>query len=292
MNKTVDLLYDNINNGYFSLLDNSVINDYFGNQINKENYDIIYGVYESLIILKGISKNLIEHCYLTNRLDELIYKKHINIKTDYYNLFMKNNIIIGSTFFYDNKTKLLNIYDDNHCPSCNANNYLKSSSFECYKCLNTICSLCSFYDEKNNIYTCNKCENPNLETVINKKITECKKEDKIKFNKEGNINFDDIKELLRKQKFKCYICNDMILTSNWLCDCLYHISISKIIITLPHNRDNVLISCHYCNNNEEKTGRTNMKICKNKCHNDNRNIISNKNNIPEIIINQLKLNKT
>ena len=34
MNKTVDLLYDNINNGYLSLLDNSVINDYFGNQKN------------------------------------------------------------------------------------------------------------------------------------------------------------------------------------------------------------------------------------------------------------------
>ena len=39
-------------------------------------------------------------------------------------------------------------------------------------CLNTICSLWSFYDEKHNINTCNKCENPNLETVINKKISE------------------------------------------------------------------------------------------------------------------------
>lgn len=274
MNKTVDLLYDNINNGYFSLLDNSVINDYFGNQINKENYDIIYGVYESLIILKGISKNLIEHCYLTNRLDELIYKKHINIKTDYYNLFMKNNIIIGSTFFYDNKTKLLNIYDDNHCPSCNANNYLKSSSFECYKCLNTICSLCSFYDEKNNIYTCNKCENPNLETVINKKITECKKEDKIKFNKEGNINFDDIKELLRKQKFKCYICSSMMITYQWKPKCLHQFEFDLINKQLPYNKDNVRICCNFCINPTEN----NKKICKNKCHYDNT-IISRKKNI-------------
>jgi hypothetical protein len=288
MNKTVDLLYDNINNGYLAILDKSVINDYFGNQINEENNDIIYGVYESLIVLKGISKNLIENCYLTNRLDELIYKKHIHVKTDYYNLFIKNKIKIGATFFYDNKTTPINIYDDNHCPSCNANNYLELTSYECYKCLNSICKLCGYYDNKLNIYNCHKCENPNLEIVINKKLTECKKIDKLKFNKEGNITFEDIKELLRRQKFKCYICNDMIMTSNWLSECLYQISLNKINITLPSNRDNVLISCYYCNNDEENT-RSKIKICKNKCHHNNKIIISNKNNIPETLITSLKL---
>ena len=288
MNKSIDLLYDNINNGYLAILDKSVLNDYFGNQINPANNEIIYGVYESLIIFKGVSKNLIENCYMTNRLDELIYKKHIHNKTDYYNLFNKNNIKIGATFFYDNKTKLINIYDDNHCPSCNSKNYLELKKYECYKCLNSICELCSYNDEIMNIYNCNKCKNPNLEIVINNKIKECKKDDKIKFNKEGNIKFDDIKELLRKQKFKCYICNDMILTSNWLSECLYQVSLSKINIKLPHNRDNVLISCYYCNNDEE-TSRSKIKICKNKCHSDNKIIISNKNNIPETIINNLKL---
>ena len=283
MNKSIDLLYDNINNGYLAILDKSVLNDYFGNQINPANNEIIYGVYESLIILKGVSKNLIENCYMTNRLDELIYKKHIHNKTDYYNLFNENKIIIGATFFYDNKTTKIDIYDDNHCPSCNVNNYLKLSSFECYKCLNTICELCNYYDDKLNIYTCNKCENPNLEIVINKKINECKKIDK-----DCNINFNDIKELLRKQKFKCYICNDMILTSNWFSECLYQMTLTKINITLPHNRDNVLISCHYCNDEKENTRRK-MKKCKNKCHNDNKIITTNKNNISELIINNLKL---
>ena len=288
MNKTIDLLYDNINNGYLAILDKSVLNDYFGNQLNQENNDIIYGVYESLIVLKGVSKRLIENCYMTNRLDELIYKKHIHNKNDYYKLFNEKKIKIGATFFYDNKITQIDIYDDNHCPSCNTNNYLKLSSYECYKCLNTICELCSYYDSKMNIYNCNKCENPNLETVITKKIIECKKQDKIKYNKEGNITFDDIKELLRKQKFKCYICNDMILTSNWLSECLYQVSLSQINITLPHNRDNVLISCHYCNDEKENT-RSKIKQCKNKCHHDNKIIISNKTNISEIIINNLKL---
>ena len=283
MNKTIDLLYDNINNGYLAILDKSVLNDYFGNQINPENNDIIYGVYESLIVLKGVSKRLIENCYMTNRLDELIYKKHIHNKTDYYNLFNENKIIIGATFFYDNKTTKIDIYDDNHCPSCNSLNYLDLKKYECYKCLNTICELCNYYDEKLKIYTCNKCENPNLETVINKKINECKKIDKY-----CNINFNDIKELLRKQKFKCYICNDMILTSNWFSDCLYQMTLTKINITLPHNRDNVLISCHYCNDEKENTKRK-MKKCKNKCHNDNKIITTNKNNISEVIINNLKL---
>jgi hypothetical protein len=283
MNKSIDLLYDNINNGYLAILDKLVLNDYFGNQTNPANYEIIYGVYESLIILKGISKNLIENCYMTNRLDELIYKKHIHNKTDYYKLFNENKIMIGATFFYDNKTTKIDIYDDNHCPSCNSTNYLNLKTYECYKCLNTICELCNYYDEKSKIYTCNKCENPNLETVINKKINECKKIDK-----DCNINFNDIKELLRKQKFKCYICNDMILTSNWFSDCLYQMTLSKINIKLPHNRNNVLISCHYCNDEKENTRRK-MKKCKNKCHNDNKIITSNKNNISETIINNLKL---
>ncbi len=148
MNKSIDLLYDNINNGYLAILDKSVLNDYFGNQTNLANNEIIYGVYESLIILKGISKNLIENCYMTNRLDELIYKKHIHNKTDYYKLFNENKIMIGATFFYDNKTTKIDIYDDNHCPSCNSTNYLNLKSYECYKCLNTICELCNYYDEK------------------------------------------------------------------------------------------------------------------------------------------------
>jgi hypothetical protein len=97
MNRSIDLLYDNINNGYLAILDKSVLNDYFGNQINPEHNEIIYGVYESLIILKGVSKNLIENCYMTNRLDELIYKKNIHKKSSYYELFHKNNIKIGKT---------------------------------------------------------------------------------------------------------------------------------------------------------------------------------------------------
>ena len=80
----------------------------------------------------------------------------------------------------------------------------------------------------------------------------------------------------------------MIITSNWLSECLYQISLSQINITLPHNRDNVLISCYYCNNDEENK-KSKIKRCKNKCHYDNKIIISNKNNISESIINNLKL---
>jgi hypothetical protein len=146
-------------------------------------------------------------------------------------MFCDKKIQIGKTFNNKNIVDIQEIYDDNHCPSCNSINYLNLKSYECYKCLNNICELCNYYDDKTKIYTCNKCENPNLETVINKKINECKKMDK-----DCNINFNDIKELLRKQKFKCYICNDTILTSNWFSDCLYQMTLSKINITLPHNR--------------------------------------------------------
>jgi hypothetical protein len=269
MIKTIDLLFDNILNGYLSILDSSVIHDYFGYQNNDENNEIIYGIYENLIVIKGISKKIIENCYLTNRLDELIYKKHIYNKTVYYNLFITKNIIIGNTFLYDNKIDLLPIYNDNHCPSCNTYDYINSLKYDCSKCLSFICQSCVFND------CCHKCENPNLEQSIKNKLA-----------KFPAITYDDIKELLRKQKFKCYICNDMILSYQWLPKCLYQFEIQQINLTLPPIRNNVLITCHYCSN---ETKKSNMKICENKCHNDNKIIISNKNNISSDKIKSLLL---
>ena len=71
MTATIDILFDNILKlDDLQELSHQVICDYFGIQ-NKENMYIIYGIYRTLIIVKGVSKQLIENCYLTNRLDEL-----------------------------------------------------------------------------------------------------------------------------------------------------------------------------------------------------------------------------
>jgi hypothetical protein len=77
MSKTIDLLFDNIFNDTIYDLHPAVICDYFGVENIKynNNIDIIYGIYEGLIKMKGISKKIIENCFFTNRLDELIHKK-------------------------------------------------------------------------------------------------------------------------------------------------------------------------------------------------------------------------
>ena len=268
--KTIDLLFHNIYNGYFAILDKTVINDYFGIQIDNNNNEIIYGIYEDLITIKGIPKKLIENCYMTNRLDQLIHIKNIHKKSIYYDLFYKNNIKIGNTFFYDNKNQLLELFDDNHCPSCNMKDYLISNTMnsECSICLNSICKLCCFNDNNDNI--CYKCKNPNLEISIYNKITQYNNLDKSVFNIEGNISFDDIKDLLRKQKFKCYICSSMIITYLWKPNCLHQFEFDLINTQLPHNKDNIRICCNFCLN--PTTNK--KKICINKCHYDNTIIIS------------------
>jgi hypothetical protein len=261
MDKTINLLFHNIYNSYLEKLDKIVINDYFGSQIDINNNTIIYGIYEELITIKGINKKLIENCHMTNRLDELIHKKYTHKKSNYYDLFHKNNIKIGKTFFYDNKTQPLEIFDDNHCPSCNMNDYLTTNNInnECSLCLNSICKLCCFNDNnnENDNNICYKCKNPNLEISINNKINYYKN-----IIENSNISFDDIKVLLRRQKFKCYKCSCMMITYQWKPKCLYQFEFDLINNQLPYNKDNIRICCNFCLNPISN----NKKICKNKCH--------------------------
>ena len=300
--KTIDLLFDNIINDTIQDLHPAVICDYFGFKNIKydDNIDIIYSIYNGLIKIKGISKKLIENCFFTNRLDELIHKKHIHHKSKYYQMFCDKKIQIGKTFNNKNIVDIQEIYDDNHCPSCNIDNYIdnKVSPPDCSKCLNNICKMCSIYCKIEYNYICYKCNNPSLEKSIKNKISGYKKQDKDKFGFEGNILFEDVKELLLKQKFKCYVCDDMVITTGWKPNCLYQFTLDRINNSLPHNRDNCLISCYYCNCKDIMLSFTENiididniknKICKNKCHNVKRYITLNKNNISNDKINELKL---
>jgi hypothetical protein len=306
MSKTIDLLFDNIFNDTIHDLHPCIICDYFGFENIKydDNIDIIYGIYEGLIKIKGISKKLIENCFFTNRLDELIHKKHIHHKSKYYQIFCDKQIQIGKTFDNDNKNiiDIQEIYDDNHCPTCNVNDYIVSNYIsppDCQKCCNNICKLCSTYCNIDDSYICYKCENPNLEKSIKNKISGYKRQDKDKFGFEGNILFEDVKELLRKQKFKCYVCDDIVISAGWKPNCLYQFTLDRINNSLPHNKDNVLICCYYCNCKDIMLSLTENiididniknKICKNKCHCIKRIITIDRNNISNEKIEQLKLN--
>ena len=87
MVKTIDILFNIIEKNI--PMTNSVLHDYFGNNNNYEIVSIILALYAGLIKIKGIPKKLIENCFITNRLDELIHKKYKHHKSQYYKIFIK-----------------------------------------------------------------------------------------------------------------------------------------------------------------------------------------------------------
>lgn len=83
-----------------------------------------------------------------------------------------------------------------------------------------------------------------------------------------------------------------MITHDYLPYCEYQMSIDRIDETKPHDHDNILISCMYCNCREvyvKKYGTCGKKVCKNKCHVEERNIETLRSGVPKSIINKLKL---
>ena len=250
----------------------SVLVDFFGEVVfgnnNKEDKHILDGIYSGLIHDKGVDYQLLYNAFLTNRLDELIHKKHTYAKTKYYKQFVEKQLKIGVTrllplaepyYPIDDINKLQILTDDN-CPSCknigyytqnNRVNYdqnaLDCLPRDCSVCYKIVCKICSSYHEDECSFICNQCDSKGMLKAIEKKISSYKWQDIKAGRPEGNLTVNDVKELLKKQRFKCYVCNDEVLTCNWRPLCTYQMSLDRIDETLPHNRDNVLISCYYCN---------------------------------------------
>jgi hypothetical protein len=318
MSRTVDLLFK-------AVYDDTEITpptffDYFGMHNNEKNYSTIYGIYAGLIKVKGISKKTIEDCFMANRLDELIHKKYTHYNnSDYYKEFCDKNIKIGNTYVTynnninyeedeeddENNNKNFEITTDDFCPSCNIEglytkdntiihlpNYTTESQ-SCVKCRTGVCKFCANFNKKQEQIICYKCDNLNINSSIEKKIKGYYNHDIEKFGVIGNVKTEDIVKLLNKQKFKCYVCDDVVLTFGWKPNCLYQFSIDRINNSLPHNKDNVLISCYYCNcidyftplNNKRK-----YKICDNYCHCEKRDIQIKREDISIEKISLLKLN--
>ena len=141
----------------------STLVDYFGinNVTDKEIFMIIFGIYQGLIKFKGVSENLLHKCCLSGRLNELIHKKFKFMPTRYYEKFCNKKIKIDS--LYTNKM-YFKIYDDDHCPKCNAKGFItetKALGIDCPKCLHLICKECYKKIENTDgyvVYYCNECD--------------------------------------------------------------------------------------------------------------------------------------
>lgn len=111
--------------------------------------------------------------------------------------------------------------------------------------------------------------------IIKKKINNLLYKDVTHFGIEGNMNIDDVIELLNRQNMKCYICKDEVFIKSEPY-CCYQFSIDRIYNFQPHNKDNILISCYYCNCIQHDNFDQLNKICSNGCHTISKTILSKK----------------
>ena len=242
----------------------SIICDLFGYRnwsiLMKENRDDILtmfiGLYKGLYIF-DVSHKEIYRCFLKNKLDDLIHMKYSINKSDYYKEFCEKQIKIGNTFITEEENKKTNdepfIYSQIQPPY----HYNQSKTQITKKSLG---------DE---------------DDIILHKINKYKDQDKKSYRKikdDEYVSVNDVKKILFKQENKCYVCADNVITEEWQPNCLYHFTLDRIDNKLPHNKNNVLICCYYCNCFNDDTIYADdsdvclYKLCKDKCHTLKRNI--------------------
>ena len=88
--------------------------------------------------------------------------------------------------------------------------------------------------------------------------------------------------------------NNLMSGATHTSECMYQFTLDRIDNNLPHNRDNVLICCQYCNCFGESDKRREVehqvcKICPNKCHTIKRNIPRTRQDVSKIEIQILLL---
>jgi len=256
----------------------SIIIDLFGynnwsKDMKKNREDLVtmfLGLYEGLYIM-DVSYKEIYRCFTQNKLDELIHTKYSINKSKYYREFYEKKIKIGNTFIVQ---KSENKEPENEPfiystiqPPYHYNNYQKQ--------------LPKVVDSMGSI-----------DEIILHKINKYKFQDKEKNRQitDEYVSLNDVKKLLFKQENKCYVCGDNVIIEEWRPNCLYQFTLDRIDNKLPHNKNNVLICCYYCNCYSCKNDETDIclyKLCPNSCHTIKRNITRKRCYVPKEEIQRL-----
>jgi hypothetical protein len=125
-----------------------------------------------------------------------------------------------------------------------------------------------------------------IDEVILRKIQSYKQKDKENNRKITNdyVSIEDVKNLLIKQDNKCYVCHDTVITKKWYPYCSYQFTLDRINNNLPHNKNNVLICCNYCNSFSHLSDKVSdvscSKMCIKGCHTIKRNILRTRYDVP------------
>ena len=123
-----------------------------------------------------------------------------------------------------------------------------------------------------------------IDKVILSKIQKHKQKDK-KYNRKitnDYVSIEDVKNLLIKQDNKCYVCHDNVITQEWFPECLYQFTLDRINNNLPHNKNNVLICCNYCNSYSHLSNINDIsgKLCRRGCHTTKKSILRTRYDVP------------
>lgn len=255
----------------------SIIFDLFGygnwttsmNENKEDTLSMFLELFKGLYIMDVHYKE-IYRCFLKNKLDDLINIKYSINKSGYYKKFCEKQIKIGNTFMTEeeeNEKEEPFIYSQIQPPY----HFNKSNHKITEKSLS---------DE---------------DKIILHKINGYKGQDKVQGRNitSDYITLNDVKKLLFKQEYKCYICGDNVITEEWEPECLYQFTLDRIDNKLPHNKNNVLICCYYCNcfNGDtiyaDDSDLCLYKLCKNKCHEIKRNITRTRDNVATTEIQKL-----
>ena len=282
--------------------------------IKRDNATLI-GVYPK--ITKHISISFICNCGTSHKklMESLVDGVGVFCK-ECSNAITSKKITTSYALIRDERAKRINlerygvetppvITSDTCCPNCKKDGYTSSNKLdtlnECRSCKQKICKLCAIrFNEKQHSYTCSRCSHLIEKTTIIRKISTYIDKDVKRFGRKGNVSFEDIDELLKRQDCKCYVCDDMLLTKHFMSRCLYQLSIDRIDNNKPHDRDNVLLSCYKCNCSDWFQGfddnyynsQFKYKLCPLKCHLEKRNESINRVQVPKEKINSLILSST
>jgi hypothetical protein len=232
---------------------------------NKEDtLDMFLALFKGLYYM-DVSYKEIYRCFLKNKLDDLIHIKYSINKSDYYREFCEKQIKIGNTFI------VVKDEEDEEDEDTEPFIYSQIQPPYHYNQSKTLITETSLGDE---------------DEIILHKINGYKRQDKVKGRNitSDYVTLNDVKKLLFKQEYKCYVCGDNVITEEWEAKCLYQFTLDRIDNKLPHNKNNVLICCEYCNCYGWKKDNTDIclyKLCENKCHKIKRNIIRTRDNVPK-----------
>ena len=125
-----------------------VLVDYFGNAKSEEEISIVLGLYRVLLKKKGVTGELLENCFRSNRLNDLVHAKHYHGKSGYYNEFCKKKIDLRTVTCLDPIPieEHMPILSDDYCPICNVKGYYSKDLFillQCIRSSNWMCRMCN-----------------------------------------------------------------------------------------------------------------------------------------------------